>query len=687
MSTKAQLVGLILLAACGAPGLKLTLIDASVQRPSNVAVYFTVDTNGGEPVPGLVVESFRIYEDGRLISVHESKETILNPTIAAAHFTLLLVDMSGSVTNSDDVPTIVAAATAFADRVGKHQEVAVYAFDGRHELYNLVDFSNNADRLRRGIERLDDFNPRDPSTNLNGAVVQALTILERQLKRARVPLRFGTLVVFTDGSDRAARVSRDQLHESLDASDHDVYVIGVGDEIDAPELRAIGHSGSIISPRREDLASAFDQAAARVEAATKRYYLLGYCSPARADVHQVTIEAVRNGTSGTLTYEFDAAGFGPGCDPTKRPRFDIRRPRTTTGLAGDRGADPDGGGENSDAGLLEDCMDWAPQHFDPCLIPPPPAEGLVLTEGAWTFDTDLGTLTPASQNYASTDIDQPTAPGAHVVSVALLEIQPQASLRVVGSHPLIIASWSTIVLDGTVDGGSERTGRVGAGAELSTCTLARPGANGGAGGGGGGGGFGGNGGDGGNGDGSPGGTGGSSIGIPSVVRGGCAGALGGGGTPGSSGGFGAGGGAIQFSAFNSITVDGTIASGGAGGSGASGSGGGGGGGSGGYVGLDATSIIVRGTIAANGGGGGGGGDGDGLPGQDGHATAAAANGGVGPGGASDGGDGGSRTNPDGVSVTETAGDGAGGGGGAAGYILLRGMSVDTAGAVTSPSPN
>src|SRR5262245_10275084 len=105
-----SIVALVALVACGGRGLNLTLIDASVQRPSNVAVYFTVDTSEGEPVPGLNAMSFRIYEDGQPISTLESKQTILNPEVSASHYTLLLIDMSGSVTGSGDVPVIVEAA-------------------------------------------------------------------------------------------------------------------------------------------------------------------------------------------------------------------------------------------------------------------------------------------------------------------------------------------------------------------------------------------------------------------------------------------------------------------------------------------------------------------------------------------------------------------------------------------------
>lgn len=315
-----------LLACGGGQGLRVDLIDGSVQKPSNVAVYFTVETRDGDPVAGLTAEQFRIYEDDRLVSIHESKQTILSPEVAAAHYTLLLIDMSGSIVESDDVPTIVAAAGAFADRVGKFQKIAVYAFDGRKDLVKIVGFTASGGSLHRGIEGLDGFRSRDPSTNLNGAVVGSLKVLDGALRRSKLPLRFGTLVVFTDGSDRAARVSREDLDAALEATEHDIYVIGVGAEIDVGELESIGSSGAILTQDRQEIASAFEQAAARIEAMSQRYYLLGYCSPARAGSHTVTIEAVFDGKTGTLSYEFTAKGFRPNCDPTKKPAFDLRRP-------------------------------------------------------------------------------------------------------------------------------------------------------------------------------------------------------------------------------------------------------------------------------------------------------------------------------------------------------------------------
>lgn len=323
----AAAVLVLVVAACGGGrSLKMTRLEASVQRPSNVAVYFTVDTAEGEPVAGLTAEQFRIYEDGQPVSVLESKQTILNPEVAAAHHTLLLVDMSGSVTESGDLPVIVEAAESFTIKVQQFQKVAVYAFDGSPRIHQISGFTGGSNAVA-GVDRLGSFKARDPSTNLNGAVVEGIRVLERQMGSASTPLSFGTLVVFTDGTDRASRVTREKLYEQLEKANIDIMVIGVGAEIDSGELRAIGRDGAILNKDRAQIAASFQAAAERVEAYAKRYYLLGYCSPARAGKHVVRIETAARGQSGYLEYEFDARGFGPNCDPTRPPSFNIRRPR------------------------------------------------------------------------------------------------------------------------------------------------------------------------------------------------------------------------------------------------------------------------------------------------------------------------------------------------------------------------
>lgn len=310
---------LALLAGCA--GLQLTKIDAAYQPPSNVAVFFTVDTRDGEPVPGLEATDFRIYEDGRLVSVDESQQTIVNPEVAAEHYTLLLVDMSGSVTESDQVPMIVEAAQSFASTLEGYQKVAVYAFDGSEEIFPIQRFRASGG----GIGRLAGFRTRDPSTNLNGAIVQATDALDAALEEGDTPLRFGTLVVFTDGTDRAARVAEGEMISRLDDSGYDVFAIGVGNEIDEGVLNDIGRSGYVFIRDSAAIAAAFETISEQIVGYTQRFYLLSYCSPARAGMHEVTVEATHGELSGDLSYEFDATGFGPRCNPSQPPPFDTQR--------------------------------------------------------------------------------------------------------------------------------------------------------------------------------------------------------------------------------------------------------------------------------------------------------------------------------------------------------------------------
>jgi len=326
MTRMLALAPLLLAAGC----LHLGLVDASVKKPSNVAVYFNVTDDKHVGVPNLTAEQFHVYEDGKIVSPFESKQTILNPEVAAVQYTLLLMDMSGSVTNSGQAPVLADAAAGFSERVGKTQEVAVYAFDGAKEIHPMVGFTSGGGSVAGGINALRSYKPRDPSTNLNGAVIEALTVLSKQMERAQQPLRFGTLVVFTDGTDHAHRVSREDLMKALDdvGEQISVFVIGVGAEIDSGELRAIGRSGTVLSKNPAEVKAAFDKIAEQVEAYTKSFYLFSYCSPARAGEHEVRIEAdVKGRGAGSLDYKFNANGFTPNCDPNTRPSFDIKHPK------------------------------------------------------------------------------------------------------------------------------------------------------------------------------------------------------------------------------------------------------------------------------------------------------------------------------------------------------------------------
>jgi hypothetical protein len=257
--------------------------------------------------------------------------------------------MSGSITDSGAVDTLVDAAGAFAERVEgqKQQKVAVYAFSGDADLHPIVPFTT-AGGAKAAVKGLATYKPADPSTNLNGAVIKGLGELDKALATAPNPLRFGTLVIFTDGTDRARRVKWEDVQKALDKTPYEVFAIGLGAELQDAQLAALGKDGTAKATDKASVVKAFDEIAARIEAAMKAYYLLSYCSPARAGKHQLTIEAhakAQNGdeSSGNLKDEFDATGFGVGCDPNQRPSFDITKgdalmPQQKTSGSGSAGA-------------------------------------------------------------------------------------------------------------------------------------------------------------------------------------------------------------------------------------------------------------------------------------------------------------------------------------------------------------
>ncbi len=311
-------------------GLKVTKINSDQKKPNNVWVFFTVE-DGDEPVAGLTADDFKIYEDDGLVSPFESKQVIQNPEVAAVMYTILLLDVSGSMTESGEIESLVDAAKKFTEKVGESQKVAVYAFDGSEDIHSVVPFTNRKGSIDGGLDGLRNWRPKDNSTNLHGAVVKGLETLDKALQREPKPLKFGTMVVFSDGADRAARVSRQEMLEAMDKKEYEnfeFYAIGLGDdaELEEAKLGEIGRDGTYTGREASRTSEAFSEVAEKIEAQGKRFYLLSYCSPARKGDHEVRIEVdVEEKGSGSLEYTFNADGFGPPpqCDPERQPTFDL----------------------------------------------------------------------------------------------------------------------------------------------------------------------------------------------------------------------------------------------------------------------------------------------------------------------------------------------------------------------------
>lgn len=317
---------------CGS-SLSVTRINSAESKPNNVWVFFTVEEDE-EPVAGLAAEDFAIYEDDNLVSPFESQQVIQNPEVAAVMYTHLLLDMSGSITESGEADAVVDAAHQFSERVGKTQKVGVSAFDGSEDIIPVVRFTEAKGSVDGGLDGLRTFKPKDPSTNLHGAVIQGLETLRENLDKDKRPLKFGTLVVFTDGTDRAHRITAEEMQEAMaseEYADFEIYVIGVGAEIEESALAEIGRDGTELATDEAKVEDAFTKVADRIDRHAKRFYLLSYCTPSRGGTHTVRIEAQakddkgKRSRKGSLEYQFEAEKFGPPpeCDPNRAPNFPL----------------------------------------------------------------------------------------------------------------------------------------------------------------------------------------------------------------------------------------------------------------------------------------------------------------------------------------------------------------------------
>jgi hypothetical protein len=302
-----------------------------------------VDTCAGQPVSGMSAQQFSIEEDGAAVSPYESQQTIQAKSQNYQMYSLLLLDLSGSILESGAFDSLTQAANLYVDQVlgnGQNgQQIAIYSFDGRPELNPVVGFTSDPGALKSGIAGLATRQCTtdgdcaafpdhrtcaawmcvDNSTNLNGAVVGGINLLEGQLQaNAAVQFKDAAMVLMTDGSDEAARVSAATAQGKVNGSQVHVFTVGLAGEVDSQALRSFGKDGYVSAQNASQLGQAFTDIANRIVALSSRFYLLEYCSPKRNGSHQLTLNAAWTGPdkktwNGSLSKTFDATGFQSGC--------------------------------------------------------------------------------------------------------------------------------------------------------------------------------------------------------------------------------------------------------------------------------------------------------------------------------------------------------------------------------------
>ncbi|MGE0087666.1 MAG: hypothetical protein AB7S75_24915 [Desulfococcaceae bacterium] len=305
-------------------GLVFIYEKQTVQKPANVSVMFKLETNEGQPVTDLTAENLRIYENGEPISLYESRQAIIPKPGTFVHNGMLLLDLSGSILESESLGSLKTAAKAFVTAVMPPKDSSGYGemrleirwFDGSASTHLLVSFTEDPDMLIKGIDSITASISTDSSTNLYGAVIEGLNIVNNTMNMASQSVSMGSLVTFTDGKDQAGRKTKDEAVKAVNNADEDIsiYTIGLGSEIDKDVLTALGPDGFVWADDIDELYAKFEEIANEISADVNSHYLFEYCSPKRKGQHELKIVAEYGEKSGSMTTCFCADGFEGGCE-------------------------------------------------------------------------------------------------------------------------------------------------------------------------------------------------------------------------------------------------------------------------------------------------------------------------------------------------------------------------------------
>ncbi len=330
------LTSLVLILSAGCQllgGVNVEPVASTAHKPGQVSVYVSV-TDGEQSIVDLQPDNFTIYEGENKLDPEQVQLRLLSRDLVAEHHTVVVVDVGGPIEEPGARGLLVQQLAPFIERLRLQQSVSVYGFDGESRLYPFGDFpkivvgAEQNSSTQEQLKVITEHQQKDSSRNLNGAVVTALDQVHANLTRYDKPIRIGTIVVITRGPDLAGRISEAELSQRLDDTPHSVFALSIGKDEEATTTVAesIGKDGYQIATIFENLESSLAELATMVENDYNRYYLLSYCSPARAGARTLILEVNRFDSSGDeqqgeAEVEFTADGFSSDCDSSQVPRF------------------------------------------------------------------------------------------------------------------------------------------------------------------------------------------------------------------------------------------------------------------------------------------------------------------------------------------------------------------------------
>ena len=300
--------------AGGCPDVQL--LDSSAEPPGLVQMLFSVECEG-EPVTAVEAADVTLAEGGTDVSSSESDWRLDPVTAALETYTLLLMDVSDSIIDQGTLETAQEVATSFASTlVDQGQQVSVAVFDGDPEIRTVVGFTDDMQELEDAIDGIGPEDQLDGSTNLNGAVLAGLAVLDEVVSPSVEAelVSVANMGVFTDGVDRAGRETHTKAVNQISSSEHDVFVVAlISSDEDAEELEDLGDDGFFRADDVAQLTETFDDLISRLIAEVNKYYRISYCSPLRSPQTKLKLTVTWQEATSSVAVSYKTKDFGPGC--------------------------------------------------------------------------------------------------------------------------------------------------------------------------------------------------------------------------------------------------------------------------------------------------------------------------------------------------------------------------------------
>ena len=313
----------------GESQLDLTIQESFTTLPARVSVFFRVNGTDGTAVPNLLSTNFRIFERGRnddcfnQISNSESSAAIAPNSQIFRNSTFLVLDLSNSVLQGS-LEQLQQASVSFINNVFPSQNdrsfsMGIYWFDGEDQLHLLQSQTTSTDALITAINSITTDISNDPSTDLFGAIIKSTALAEETINAFEDDGIFAaaSVVLFTDGTDQAARFTEEEALASVNNADENIsfFTIGLGGEIDTETLDDVGVNGSVFASNSSELETVFNQISSNVAGQANSFYFFEYCSPKRdgSGLNELVIQAFDDNRQGAIQTSFDATDFTSGC--------------------------------------------------------------------------------------------------------------------------------------------------------------------------------------------------------------------------------------------------------------------------------------------------------------------------------------------------------------------------------------